>query len=232
MNETVGDRLKWAIRQWGPRPRGRPGEPGSIRAFHRLLKEKVPSGEGASYQMLHRYLPTDAGEPAETVPPESFLRVAAEVLSDEGRRVRLKWIAFGEGEPTEERERARDATDAVAEEAVRRDRALRFKQEVLAALAPMPDPDEDAVLTEDAMDAWMLGANAPGVPVWVAPLSEVQRRSGMEPATIGELLAAPLSTAEIRPASMGADALTTYILSMVPALLALAPERARQHEEN
>jgi len=59
--------------------------------------------------MIHRYLPKK-GNRHHTVPPEDFLRAAADVLSNESRHVRWEWLATGAGEPTEEEGRARQAT--------------------------------------------------------------------------------------------------------------------------
>lgn len=118
--DTVGERLRWAIEELGPRPRGRPGAKGSIRGFYELLKDQEGlKGKGASYQMIHRYLPKPDTNPDPTVPPEDFLRATAEVLSDEsGKRLRWKWLATGEGEPTAEEAGTRRALDAEGEKAI------------------------------------------------------------------------------------------------------------------
>lgn len=117
--DTTGKRLRWAIKEFGPRPRNRPGAEGSIRGFHGELQELVPEGQGRSYQMLHRYL----GD--ETSPPAAFLEAAAKVLG-----VRERWLATGEGPPTEQ-ERERRETQAAE--------LVRLVWKELEIQGPIPD---------------------------------------------------------------------------------------------
>lgn len=97
--ETVAERLAWAIEEYGPRPRGRPGAKGSIRGFHSKMSKRTElMGLGSSYGMIHRYLRGD------TVPPAVFLHAAAQVLAP----IREAWLRSGEGERTEQEQAAAD----------------------------------------------------------------------------------------------------------------------------
>lgn len=133
--KSIGERLRWAIEQYGPRPRGRAGVKGSIRGFADAMKAKGLNRErkGGSYQMIHRYLAD------ETAPPEDFLRATIQILNRSGQRVRMAWLVDGSGEPTEDQhqlaEAGKGATTPDATRAVY-DRALELIQEGLGITLP------------------------------------------------------------------------------------------------
>lgn len=94
---TVAERLQQALHQWNP---GTGREP-SIRQFQQELEMR--SGvRGTTYASVHSYFSGRAPSP-----PLSFLEAAADILG-----VRAAWLAFDDGEMTEELEtRRRGALD-------------------------------------------------------------------------------------------------------------------------
>lgn len=92
---TLGDRLKWAITTYGPRPPRRPGADGSINEFSARLEDHVEPGGGASYATIWRII---AGK---AEPSDAFISATLEVLREAtGQRVRREWLVEGEEPPT------------------------------------------------------------------------------------------------------------------------------------
>lgn len=89
--DTLGERLRWAIDQQQPE--------GKSRGVGLLISRLKEHGAlGANYPSINSYL-SDKVEP-----PLAFVREAANALG-----VRVEWLAFGVGKPTEAEEAARRA---------------------------------------------------------------------------------------------------------------------------
>ena len=87
------------------------------------------------------------------------------------------------------------------------------------------------------LDAWATNVNLAYIPHWVPSLAEVDRRLRLGGEAIGKAMRGPLEVLAI-DATEGVDSihrvlpwLDDHITSMVPVLLALAPERERQSTE-
>ena len=92
---TLGGRLRWAIKRQPHQGRQR-----GLRLFQRRMEEHGLRVPGTSLSAIQGYLRDDPAEPS-----PSFLLLAARLLS-----VRVGWLAFGGGAPTEEEERTRGET--------------------------------------------------------------------------------------------------------------------------
>jgi hypothetical protein len=196
--QTIADRLTEARKR---RKR-------SIRSVQQELDEAGVSG--SSYPNVHGLFS------GKTTPGTDFIEAVARVLDH-----RPAWLAFGSGEPTKEQEEAARREGAAVDQGP----AVSLLNAVLRGMAPYPTPDGDGYLSmadPNAVDASSARVNLPGIPVWLAPLSEVCRRTGLDGEGVGRLLAAPLKEARVRLLSLKGDALTDYIMAMIPALLALA----------
>ena len=199
----------------------------------------------------HRHLrgTSDSGvrhyvEEAVLNPRMDLIRAMADVLG-----VRWQKLAYDEGGWTAHQEKARIRAARIKAEASppREDlQSSRLKDAVFKAM-DLPVPKVTIGGTEDSEDFGVLhGVAAAPLPPWIAPLAELWLRlvsadfaAGVVvvdvdlEANIGKALRAPLDALGIDPSRMReAGSLTHYILAMLPALLMLAGERARQGLEN
>jgi hypothetical protein len=231
---TVASRLRGAIDKWG-----------GINRFAAEMEGRPI--RGTSRQMIYRYISRQRPTP----PPIEFLEEAAEVLG-----VRVAWLAFDEGESTEEKEEARRESSALSGAVVSRDgwredrahrEALRLKHAALRALG-VPETAEEKHNREWLAREHMKqpdALRAEALPLWIAPLAEACRRQEVAmsmierdrtvdhgpaaTAAVCDALKGPLAALGIDAASMQArGTLSDYILSMVPNLLHLAREGHRQ----
>lgn len=189
---------------------------GDKRAFQRALRERMgseDSRQGTSYPAVLGYF---SGRVTPSLP---WTFEAARLLN-----VRVSWLAFGVGEPTEEEER--EAT---------------FVGALSTAVAAGPEATEH----EEGVQHWRRAVQVrdsvlrcwdahPGIrirkhymPHWVAPLAVACQRLGVEPPRAGEALRAPLDLLGVDPAGIGNEALNDYILSMVPVFLSIAAHQGR-----
>lgn len=222
--DTVGERLRWAIETFGPRPRGRPEGPGSIRQFaERMEGRKELRGKGASYQMIHRYLPKP-DNPEPTVPGEQFLKAAAQVFSKSGRvRFRWEWLARGDGEPTmaDELQAQQHRTLSDVQRTALGETADRVGQSVVAELFGGELPAEVAAWDTSfpaLLTLWRTRriARFRTKESGVLPTDEEVARS------VGRALAAPLEELGVPVRSLTEHQLQNYILSAVAALTPVA----------
>lgn len=201
--ETLGSRLRRAIQEG---PRGL-----SIRAFQGEMEERLRDTgvRGFTYPSINSYLND------ETSPSLEFLEHAAEVLW-----VRLAYLAAGEGPMT-----GGEIDQDVA--------AVLHAMGLPADSGPHPwaQPVAEVVRKIGGGTRWSeaMGFDAHST---TTPVSE--RPSSLEGrdllAEIGRALAGPLNALHVDGERMTYDALSSYILAMVPALMALAPEVRRQME--
>ena len=92
--DTISARLRWAINRTG-------------RSLREVQQELAKRGiRGSSYASFHGYVTNP-----EEIPPLELLAAAAEVLG-----VRAAWLAFNDGEPTEERQALRQEIEARGED--------------------------------------------------------------------------------------------------------------------
>lgn len=117
--------------------------------------------------------------------------------------------------------------------------------EGLDSVGDLGGNSEEAVEWREAVDRAFRSRT---IHPWAAPLAEAIRRLDVGSGTslddpvrfplglhrrigaedVGRALRGPLEALDVNPALMGRDALDEHVLAMVPALMALAPERERQ----
>ena len=208
------------------------------------MKGRGLKGKGASYQMIHRYLPK-ASNPHPTVPPEDFLRAAAEVLSQAGRRVRWTWLATGAGEPTESEEHAHTQAERIRA-VVEQDAEERLTKRMEAALLEELPRLRDGALTQtwdrlwELANYWMTHANFfTRHPRWELPTMESRRTLGAKAAwfdgamqeqavrEVAQVLRAPAEAAGIRLEDLSDHHLNLYLAAASTAIYTLVtnPER-------
>jgi transcriptional regulator with XRE-family HTH domain len=206
---TLGERLRAAIEQ----------KEISVREFHRQMDGRgVP---GSSYPNIHRYL-ADKAEPT-----LDFLRHAAELLV-----VRYEWLSVDAGPMLEDEKQAETELDAISLAA-----AMTMKRSPTEELGR--EYWEDALRDRDSvLQGWARrGAvfmTQSYMPYWVAPFASLRQRLGVDREQLGEVLAAPLRALGLNPAQLNrsrGEPLATYIIAMVPVLMALAPEVEAQRSE-
>ena len=209
-------RIRRALKQ-GPRPM-------SVRDLAREMGEKHPHLRGTSYGGIRQY-----AEGKIRNPRVELLRAIAETLG-----VRPDFLAFNQGEMTDDEERAAVQVEGVAMAALAgaakehgprsiEELGLQYWQEALEL--------RDSVLAGWARAGGMIAMTPRYMPYWVAPLAAVCQRLRLDPTDVGEVLLAPLRALGIDPAEMNrgrGEALSNYIVSMVPVLMALAPELDRE----
>ena len=184
MSDT-NTRLREAIQEvWG----------GSIRGFQREMERREV--RGSSYATIYSYLRGD------TQPSRDFLEAAADVLG-----VRLRWLRFGEGEPTGEEE--------VAGQALLEDAVADFEGAV------------EEVFLPNQLSGWARGA------IWEAwkyyrPFLSEQTDAVHQEADsrstarrVVEAIAAPLGTLGIEPAGLRRRDLNNYVTAACQALMAV-----------
>lgn len=213
MHPALGQRLERALERYAPEEIR-----GDKQAFQQALRDRMGSEnsrQGTSYPAVLGYF---AGKVTPSLP---WVLEASALLN-----VRVSWLAFGEGEPTEDEEREAaflgtlSTAVAAGPDVVEHEEGVRYWRRAMKV--------RDGVLR-----CW---ASHPGIrvrkeymPHWVAPLAVACRRLDADPTTAGRALRAPLDILGVDPAAMGNEALNDYILSMVPVLMALGP--ARRGEE-
>ena len=194
----------------------------SLRAFHARLAEGWRDEDGrVSYEAVRNYhYDRDA--------PVAYLARVAEVFG-----VRLPYLVAGEGAMTAEEQRAAEEAEGVAmavlagvTRSITEEQGVKYWQEAIEL--------RDSVLVGWARAGGMVAMTHRYMPHWVAPLAAVRRRLKLNPEQLGEVLVAPLRALGLDPTAMnrsGGEALSTYIISMVPVLMALAPECDAQCSE-
>jgi hypothetical protein len=215
MQPALGERLEKALEEHAPQEIR-----GDKQAFQRTLRDRMgseDSRQGTSYPAVHGYFS------GKVVPSLPWLLAAARLL-----KVRPSWLAFGEGAPTEDEER----------------RALLVKGlSTIAAAGPDPTSADGLRYWQHAVEVrdsvfcgWAAPPDATGdpegqMPYWVPLLAATCQRLQVDPVTAGEALRAPLAALGINAFGLGRDDLDDYIVSMVPVLMSLAPQRARRTRE-
>ncbi len=205
MQPGFGERLETALERYAPDE-----VRGDKRAFQRALRERMGSEnsrQGTSYPAVLGYF---GGRVTPSLP---WTLEAARLLT-----VRPSWLAFGEGEPTDEAEReatflgSLSTATAAGSAAIDHEEGLQHWRRAIEV--------RDGVLR-----CW---AGHPGIrirkeymPHWVAPLAAACLRLRVEPPTAGRALRAPLDILEVDPLRMGRGALNDFILSMVPVFMSL-----------
>jgi len=177
--------------------------------------------------------------------PPSYLARVLRVFPD----LRSEWLLLGEGEMRHSQEEvagiSRDAIESASDDPEWR-KAVRFKYEVLTGVGlPAPDlsgtpveTDEEGYVREGdrakGLLAWARSVNAGRIPPWVPSLAEARRRLDVDASTLGKALGGPLEALALEPDEMTDDNLTSYMLSMVPVLIGLAPavQNANPEEED
>lgn len=214
--QTFGERLRWAIEEHGPRPPRRPSAPGSIRQFHERIRGRVPSGQGATYAMLHRYLKGD------TIPPAEFLDAAVDELSP----VRREWLKTGDGERTESEQQV------VAAAPARQDQSAEEIEVALRAFAEEHNArvelrkKVDAILCSTALTA----STDPSSPL-VRLAATWALRGGMTVSpediytAVAEALVAPLTSLGLDPAELDPDAYEHHLTIAAENLRVLVARR-------
>ena len=185
--ETISARLRWAINRTG-------------RSLRDVQQELAKRGvRGSSYASFHGYV-TNPDE----IPPLELLTAAADVLG-----VRPAWLAFNEGEPTEEGERLRQE--------------MEDREEELGALLeerlPIPGgiPEVLRALFFDTLARW-----------WFAR-KRILEEAGQEAPTLEEVaddvIAAMLSPLRYwAVGSITRDRFTEYAIAMLHALRVAMPD--------
>lgn len=216
-------RLREALEE-GPRPM-------SIRQLGQEMEERHPEMRGATYGGVRQYAAGNIQNPR-----VELLRAIAHVLE-----IRPDWLAFDDGPMTEEEDGVAETTLRAIEEAdgdAGWKRALEMKFGVLEGLGfEVPDLTPITVPGGDPWAKFRAQLRSMGrghIPHWVPPLFELARRLGLgvtDAKKLGAALHGPLVALGIEPRSMRQDDFNDYITGMIPVLLALAPERERQNEE-
>lgn len=213
--EGYAVRLRWAVEE-GPNAM-------SVRQLAERLGRQYPGLRGTSYGGVRLYAENKVHRPR-----VELLRAMADVLG-----VRGEWLAFGDGEPTEDLEYWRAVARSLAESRMAEEKsalpAERLRDAVRAALgreAPYageleePIPPWVPLLSPVWLELLDADARArpTGVSVTLEMVTDLER-------SIAEALAAPLRAIRVDPESLSERELTRYIVSMVPALLSVAERR-------
>ena len=214
--------------------RERAGIP-SLRAFHKKLVDGRKDEDGR--ELVEGWKDEDGRVSYEAVrnyhydreAPAAYLARVAKVFG-----VRLLYLVANDGAMTDEEEQAATDADGVAMavvaggskhivRSINEELGLKYWQEALEL--------RDSVLKGWAGRGGLVLMTSRYMPSWVAPLATVRQRLKLDPTQLGEVLVAPLRALGIDPAEMKrnrGEALNTYIISMVPVLMALAPELDRE----
>lgn len=192
---TIGERLRIAIRRMPARGRER-----GIRLFQKQMEERYPGVTGTSYPSIHSYLQN------RTAPPLEFLAAAAELLG-----VREEWLANGEGEMTEERQRIMKAAPEPVEEDI--DDVLEEAFPGYKALPAIVQYTFADVLGR-AAEAQMLNLASQLDGRRVLPNGYIRLMA----AEFGKLLMLPTTHFGFGPMDTGSREFTDYALAMLHAL--------------
>lgn len=247
---TIGERLRWAIDR-----RPADGRKRGLKLFQRDIEERsrarerdgMPKIEGASLPSIMSYLPSASRQKA-VVPGVAFLEAAADLCG-----VRVSWLTYGDGFPTDAHEAAAHLQKSVvgADEAKTAD-ALRMAKALLRAMGHEPtDVEPDGVTSHfEASDLWGNPTKAM-LPHWLTTVAEVRLRLIMSGAyndanplggtgaraarwvherverDIARALVAPLQAFALRGEQLTARELDDYVALLLPALLHLTNVIAR-----
>lgn len=214
--------------------RERAGIP-SLRAFHAKLVEGRREEDGREF--VEGWKDKDGRVSYEAVrnyhydreAPVAYLVRVAKVFG-----VRLPYLVANDGAMTNEEEQAATDAEGVATavvagganhliRSINEELGTKYWQEAIEL--------RDSVLAGWARAGGMIAMHPRYMPYWVSPLAAVCQRLKLDPTHVGEVLLAPLRALGIDPVEMNrnrGEALSSYIISMVPVLMALAPELDRE----